>query len=125
MHVSASLYSVLCLLLTLLFPYCCVSALLYLRRSFSLCVSGCMLSLSRPCQLRVCLALPCVMFIAYHVMLVVSLLSACLPCGGKGPSRIVCFLGRDEGVLMGKLCVSLVGEAVIPQWRKRYKGRAR
>ena len=58
--------------------------------------------------------------IAYHVMLVVSLLSACLPCvGEKGPSGIVCFFGRDEGVMMGKLCVSLAGEAVIPQWRKR------
>ena len=98
---SAPLYSVLCLLLTTLrltFPYC-------------LCV---------------CLALLGVMFITYHVMLVVSLLSACLPCeGGKGPSRIVCFLGGDEGVMMGKLCVSLAGEAVIPQWRKRYKGRTR
>jgi len=27
-------------------------------------------------------------------------------------------------VMTGKLCVSLVGEAVIPQWRKQYKGRA-
>ena len=40
----------------------------------------CMLSLLLPYCFRVCLALPCVMFIDYHVVLVVSLLFVCLPC---------------------------------------------
>ena len=107
MNVSASLYSVLCLLLTLLFPYCCVSALLYLHRSFSFRVSGCMPSLSRPCQLRVCLALLRVMLFAYHVMLVVSLLSACLPCVGKGAEWDRVFLRARRGSHDGKtLCQS-------------------
>jgi len=34
----------------------------------------------------------------------------------KGPSRIVCFFGRGDEVMMGKLYVSLAGEAVIQQW---------
>jgi len=100
-----------------------------------------------PYCLRVCLALLCVMFIAYLVALDVSLLSACLPRSTLYyvyclpccfPTVVcVCLAGcrrtKDRvgscvslgAVMTRKLCISLAGEAVIPQWRKRYKGRAR
>jgi len=85
------------------------------------------LSWSASLLLRVCLALLCVMFIAYLVASLLLRVCLALPVAGerRGPRRIVCFFGHGERVMMGKLCVSLAGEAVIPQCRKRYKGRAR
>jgi len=68
-----------------------VSALLYLRLSFSVWVSGCLLSLSLLYYLHVCLALLCVMFIAYLVVLarLLTVLHVCLAllCYGKERAR--------------------------------------
>ena len=79
--VSTSSYSMLCILLLLLFPYCCESA-----------------SISSV----LCLLLTC-RFLGYSLLLHVCL---ALLVATTGLSRIVCFFGRSDGVMIGKLCQS-------------------
>ena len=129
-------------------PPVCFLTLVCLPRSPSvLCLflTCCFLGCSLP--LRVCLALLCIMFIAYLLFPWLFLTVACLPHFTlRYVYCLACVLvvsyclrvclvlsvveerrGRVGSCVSwvrrwshdGKLCISLAGEAVIPQWRKR------